>query len=57
MEEFLTTKEVAKALKVHVITVRRWIVAGRLSATYLGKEYRVSKKDFEKFLKRNKKKV
>jgi len=57
MEEFLTTKEIAKALKVHVITVRRWIVVGKLTSTFLGKEYRVSKKDFEKFLTTNKTKV
>lgn len=57
MEEFLTTKEIASLLKVNVITVRRWIIAGRIQATYLGKEYRVSKKDFQEFLNKNKKRV
>lgn len=50
MDEFLTTKEIASILKVNIITVRRWIVAGKLPATFLGKEFRISKKDFEQFL-------
>lgn len=57
MEEFLTTEEIAKLLKVHVITVRRWIIAGKLPATYLGKSYRVTRDDLEKFLNQNKKKI
>lgn len=56
MDDFLTTKEIAKMLKVHVLTVRRWIGSGKLSATFLGKEFRVSKMDFEEFLKKGKKK-
>lgn len=54
MDEFLTTKEIASILKVNIITVRRWIVAGRLPATFLGKEYRVTKKILEKFLEARK---
>lgn len=57
MDEFLTTEEIARLLKVHVITVRRWIVAGRLPATDLGKSYRVLKKDLEVFLSKNKKRI
>lgn len=51
MEEFLTTKEIAGLLKVNVLTVRRWITSGKLQATDLGKEYRVTKVDFEQFLR------
>lgn len=50
MDEFLTTKEIANILKVNVITVRRWILNGKLPATFLGKEFRIRKKDFEVFL-------
>ncbi len=50
MDEFLTTKEIADALKVNIVTVRRWIVSGKLPATFLGKEFRIKKEDFEKFL-------
>lgn len=50
MEEYLTTKEIADILKVNVITVRRWIIASKLPATFLGKEFRITRKDFKKFL-------
>ncbi len=50
MDEYLTTKEIASLLKVNILTVRRWIIAGKLPATFLGKEYRVSRSDLEKFL-------
>ena len=54
MEEYLTTEEIATALKVNIVTVRRWIKSGKLPATFLAKEYRVRKSDFEKFMQANK---
>lgn len=53
MEEYYSTRQIAKILNVNIITVRRWILKGTLPAIYIGdisKEYRVAKKDFEKFL-------
>ena len=50
MEEYLTTEEIATTLKVNIVTVRRWIKSKRLPATFLAKEYRVKKSDFEKFI-------
>lgn len=50
MDEFLTTKEIADILKVNILTVRRWIGAGKLPATSLGKEYRIKRSDLNKFL-------
>lgn len=50
MEEFLTTEEIAQNLKVNIITVRRWINKGLLPAMKFSKEFRVNKKDFDKFL-------
>lgn len=50
MDEYLTTKEIASILKVNVLTIRRWIDSGKLPATFLGKEYRIKKSDYEKFL-------
>lgn len=50
MDEYLTTKEISKILKVNIVTIRRWIVGEKLPATYLGKEFRIAKKDFQKFL-------
>lgn len=51
MEEFLTTKEVASLFKVNILTVRRWIAAGKLKALFLGKEYRIKKSDFDSFMR------
>ncbi|MCL6096064.1 MAG: helix-turn-helix domain-containing protein [Patescibacteria group bacterium] len=54
MEEFLTTKYISELLKVHVLTVRRWIDNGMLPAYKIGKEFRIKKEDFENFLKNKK---
>lgn len=48
--EFLTTEEIAAILKVNIITIRRYIQSGKLPALFFGKEYRVKKDDFERFL-------
>ena len=55
MNEYLTTKEIAKLLQVNILTVRRWIVSGKMIAVDLGKEYRIERKDFESFIKNRKK--
>jgi excisionase family DNA binding protein len=46
---FLTVEEVAQRLNLHVKTVRRHIRDGRLKAKRIGKEYRVTRTDFESF--------
>lgn len=52
MTEYLTAKQIAEALNVHPVTVRRWIKEGRLKAIRPGsRNYRVAKSDFEAFLK------
>ena len=38
---FLTTEEAASLLHVHANTILRWIKEGRLSATQIGKQYRI----------------
>lgn len=50
MEEYYTTRQIAKLLMVKGITVRRWIARGLLPAYSLGKEYRVKKADLDKFM-------
>lgn len=51
MEEFYTTEQIAKILGVrNVITVRRWILKKQLTAIKIGKEYRITKSDLDKFL-------
>ena len=50
MEEYISLKEIAIALKVHIVTVRRWVIKGTLPAYLLDKAYRVKKSDFENFM-------
>lgn len=51
-ENWLTTDEIAKELKVNVKTVRAWINSGELAAVDVGGEYRVSQTDFNDFIRR-----
>ena len=51
MEEYYTTEQVAKILGIkNVITVRRWILKRQITAIKIGKEYRITKSDLDKFL-------
>ena len=50
MEEYMLLKEIAPLLKVHIMTIRRWVHKGKLPAYRFGKHYRVKKSEFEKFL-------
>ncbi|MCX6782895.1 MAG: helix-turn-helix domain-containing protein [Candidatus Levybacteria bacterium] len=51
MEEYYTTEQVAKMLGIkNVITVRRWILKRQITAIKIGKEYRITKSDLDKFL-------
>lgn len=53
-EDWLTTDEIARDLKVNVKTVRNWINSGELAAIDVGGEYRVARKDYEDFINRRK---
>lgn len=50
-EEYYTIEEVSELLKVAYMTVYRWIKSGQLDAVKAGKQYRVSKKNLDVFLK------
>lgn len=50
MEEYYSTRQIAKMLTLKTVTIRRWIMKGELPAILLGKEYRVTKTDLNKFL-------
>ena len=52
--DFYTAKELAETLKVDIVTVYRKIRSGKLKAYKIGKEFRIEKADFEKFLKKAK---
>ena len=48
--ELLKVEDIAKALRTHVITIRRYIRSGRLKAQKVGRNYYVSKENFKDFI-------
>lgn len=50
--DFLTVKELANTLKVNKMTVYRYIKAGKIEAYKIGKDYRITKKEFDNFLEK-----
>ncbi len=48
-EHYLTTQEAAEYLKVNVATVRRWCTTGRLPAFRVGRQWRISRKQIDRF--------
>lgn len=50
-KEFYKAEDLAKVLDVNIMTIYRYIKAGRLKAYKIGKELRIDKTEFEKFLK------
>ncbi len=57
MEKYLSVKEIAEGLGVNVLTIRRYIQAGKLEAIKLSKEYRIKQEDFDKFIRERQKKA
>jgi excisionase family DNA binding protein len=49
--EFYTPAEVADMLRVNIMTIYRYIKAGKIKAYKLGKEFRIDVKEYERFLK------
>ena len=49
-QEFYTAQELAEKLRVNIMTIYRYIRAGKLKAYKLGKEFRIDKKEFNNFL-------
>ena len=49
-DEFYKAQDLAKKLKVNIMTIYRYIKAGRLKAYKIGKEFRIEKSEFDKFL-------
>lgn len=48
---FYKAEELAELLEVNIMTIYRYIKAGRLKAYKIGKEYRIDKDEFNRFLK------
>ena len=48
-EPLFTVEQVAQSLNLHVRTIRNYVAAGKLKATRIGKQYRISRSDLEAF--------
>lgn len=53
-QEFYTAEELAGKLRVNIMTIYRYIKAGKLRAHKIGKEFRIDKAEFNKFLNKTK---
>lgn len=53
---FYLVGELAEQLRVNPMTIYRYIKAGKLEAHKIGKEFRIAKDEFERFLKQSKRK-
>lgn len=49
-DEFYRAEDLADKLKVNIMTIYRYIKAGKLKAYKIGKEFRINRKEFERFL-------
>ena len=49
-KEFYKAEELAEKLRVNIMTIYRYIDKKRLRAYKIGKEYRIDKKEFDRFL-------
>ncbi len=47
---FYKAEDLAELLEVNIMTIYRYIKAGRLKAYKLGREFRIDKIEFERFL-------
>ena len=49
---FYKAEDLAEQLEVNIMTIYRYIKAGRLKAYKLGREFRIEKKEFNTFLEK-----
>ena len=52
--EFYKAEELAEKLRVNIMTIYRYIKAGRLEAYKIGKEFRIGSKEFSNSLNKTK---
>jgi excisionase family DNA binding protein len=53
-KEYYLAEELAAKLRVNIMTIYRYIKAKRLKAYKIGKEFRIGRADFEKFIEQTK---
>ncbi len=51
-KEYYTAEELAEKLRVNIMTIYRYIKAGKLTAHKIGKEFRIEHTEFEHFMKK-----
>ena len=51
-KQFYKAADLAELLEVNIMTIYRYIKAGRLKAYKIGRDFRVDKKEFDSFLKK-----
>ena len=51
-KEYYTARELAEKLSLNVMTIYRYIGDGKLKAYKIGKEFRIERAEFERFMKR-----
>jgi excisionase family DNA binding protein len=51
---YYTATELAELLSLNVMTIYRYIKAGRLVAHKIGKEYRIDRAEFKRFMAKTK---
>ncbi len=51
-QDFYTAKELAEKLRVNIMTIYRYIKAGKLRAYKMSKEFRIGREEFNNFLKK-----
>lgn len=51
-KEFYKAEDLAELLEVNIMTIYRYIKAGRLKAYKIGREFRIEKNEFQAFLKK-----
>ena len=49
---FYKAEDLSKLLEVNIMTIYRYIKAGRLKAYKIGREFRIDKEEFTAFLKK-----
>ena len=49
-KDFYLVSELAESLRVSLMTIYRYIKSGKIKAHKIGKEFRISKDEFERFL-------
>jgi excisionase family DNA binding protein len=51
-KEFYRAEDLAELLEVNIMTIYRYIKAGRLKAYKIGRDFRIDKNEFQAFLKK-----